>query len=208
MNNRFKKVDTIVEVNSKKKRLPKWVFGSVAAAAILTAGFNASQTMAQNEAELEKLSIDKGSIVQTDTEKLLSVGHYVAETAASSSLTIDYDTIDKEKDMVITLPSLFKNDQYIARISDYIIEQMRQEMKATNQEKTYWVSGAGLQDEELVDLFTTIKADQNFYITKEGKLVIVFDEYEVAPGYMGVVEFEIPTKILDDILVSNEYIHD
>ena len=208
MNNRFKKVDTIVEVNSKKKRLPKWLFGSVAAAAILTAGFNASQTMAQNEAELEKLSIDKGSIVQTDTAKLLSVGHYIAETAASSSLTIDYETIDKEKDMVITLSSLFKNDQYIARISDYIVEQMRQEMKETNQEKTYWVSGAGLEDEALVDLFTTIKADQNFYITEEGKLVVVFDEYEVAPGYMGVVEFEIPTKVLADILVSNEYIHD
>ena len=132
----------------------------------------------------------------------------MAETAASSSLTIDYETIDKEKDMVITLPSLFKNDQYIARISDYIVEQMRQEMKATNQEKTYWVSGAGLEDEELVDLFTTIKANQNFYVTEEGKLVVVFDEYEVAPGYMGVVEFEIPIKILADILVSNEYIHD
>lgn len=208
MNNRLNKVDTMVEVNSKKKRLPKWLFGSVAAAAILTAGFSASQTMAQNGTELEKLSIDRGDIVQTDTEKLLSVGHYVAETAASSSLAIDYDTIDKQKNMIITLPSLFKNDQYIARISDYIVEQMRHEMKATNQEKTYWVSGAGLQDEGLVDLFTTIKADQNFYITKEGKLVVVFDEYEVAPGYMGVVEFEIPTKVFADLLVSNEYIYD
>ena len=121
---------------------------------------------------------------QIQKNYLLSVGHYVAETAASSSLTIDYETIDKEKDMVITLPSLFKNDQYIARISDYIVEQMRQEMKATNQEKTYWVSGAGLEDEELVDLFTTIKANQNFYVTEEGKLVVVFDEYEVAPGVL------------------------
>ena len=110
--------------------------------------------------------------------------------------------------MIITLPSLFKNDQYIARISDYIVEQMRHEMKATHQEKTYWVSGAGLEDEALVDLFTTIKANQNFYITEEGKLIIVFDEHEVAPGYMGVIEFEIPTKILADVLVSNEYIRD
>ena len=38
--------------------------------------------------------------------------------------------------------------------------------------------------------------------------VPVFDEYEVAPGSMGVVEFEIPTEVLADILVSNEYIHD
>ena len=76
----------------------------------------------------------------------------------------------------------------------------------------YWrntntaTGNAGLIDEQQVDLFTTIKADQNFYITEEGKLVIVFDEYEVAPGYMGIVEFEIPTEVLADILVSNEYI--
>ena len=274
-----KELDAIVEASLKKqpqkrkKHVPKWVFSSVAAAAIFTAGLNVSPTMARNLAdipvlgnvvevltianyELEEetysanievpkingesadiatlnekyategkalyekflaemeqaeggyLGVDSGYIVQTDTEKLLSVGRYVAETAGSSSMAMKYDTVDKQKEMVITLPSLFKDDRYISLISDYITDQMRQEMNATNQEKTYWVSGAGLQDEESVDLFTTIKADQNFYITKEGKLVIVFDEYEVAPGYMGVVEFEIPTTLLDDVLVSNEYIHD
>ena len=154
------------------------------------------------------LSVDSGYTVQTDTEKLLSVGRYVAETAGSSSMAIQYDTVDKQKEIVITLPSLFKDDRYIAVISEYIAEQMQQQMKETNQEKTYWVSDAGLTDEQLVDLFTTIKADQNFYITQEGKLVIVFDELEVAPGYMGIVEFEIPTVLLADVLVSNEYIQE
>lgn len=37
-------------------------------------------------------------------------------------------------------------------------------------------------------------------LNASGKLVIVFDEYEVAPGYMGAVSFEIPTEILKDIL--------
>lgn len=41
---------------------------------------------------------------------------------------------------------------------------------------------------------------------EEGKLVISFDKYEVALGYMGVLEFTIPTEILANILVSNEYI--
>ena len=154
------------------------------------------------------LGVDSGYIVQTDTEQILSVGRYVAETAGSSSMVMKYDTIDKQKEIVITLPSLFKDDRYILVISDYITEQMRQEMHATNQEKTYWVRDAGIPDEELIDPFTTIKADQNFYITQQGKLVIVFDEYEVAPGYMGVVEFEIPTEVLADVLVSNEYIQD
>jgi len=37
-------------------------------------------------------------------------------------------------------------------------------------------------------------------------LVISFDKYEVGPGYMGIQEFEIPTEVIADILVSNEYI--
>ena len=52
------------------------------------------------------------------------------------------------------------------------------------------------------------KANQNFYITQQGKLVIVFDKYEVAPGSMGIVDFGIPITLLADVLVSNEYIHD
>jgi hypothetical protein len=42
--------------------------------------------------------------------------------------------------------------------------------------------------------FEKIKADQNFYLSSNHKLVISFDKYEVAPGYMGIVEFEIPEK--------------
>lgn len=145
------------------------------------------------------LSVDSGYIVQTDTEKLLSVGRYVVETMASSQEVIHYDTIDKQKEIVITLPSLFKDDRYISLISEYIIEQMHQH------KDKYWIDDPYTAEE---DEFKSIQADQNFYITEEGKLVIVFDEYEVAPGSMGIVEFEIPTDVLADVLVSNEYIHD
>nr|MCX3330750.1 DUF3298 domain-containing protein [Bacillus pacificus] len=33
-----------------------------------------------------------------------------------------------------------------------------------------------------------------------------FDEYEVAPGYMGVTEFKIPTKVISKLLVGDRYI--
>lgn len=48
--------------------------------------------------------------------------------------------------------------------------------------------------------FKSITEDRTFYINEAGKLVIVFDEYEVAPGYMGSVEFEIPTEIVKDLV--------
>lgn len=33
--------------------------------------------------------------------------------------------------------------------------------------------------------------DNKFYINEAGNLVIVFEKYEVAPGFMGQQEFEI-----------------
>jgi hypothetical protein len=76
---------------------------------------------------------------------------------------------------------------------------MRQQMKDDKQKK-YWVEAGDISP------FDKIKAEQSFYISSSNKLVISFDKYEVAPGYMGIVEFEIPTEILSKALVGNEYI--
>ena len=73
-----------------------------------------------------------------------------------------------------------------------------------DENKFYWVEGI---ENESTELFEKISINQSFYISSNGKLIISFDKYEVAPGYMGVVEFEIPTEILENILVSSEYIY-
>jgi Protein of unknown function (DUF3298) len=76
---------------------------------------------------------------------------------------------------------------YADIISENIEVQMKQQMKEDAQ-KIYWV------EEGDISPFEKIKADQNFYLSSNHKLVISFDKYEVAPGYMGIVEFEIPEK--------------
>ncbi|MGG0644596.1 DUF3298 domain-containing protein [Sporosarcina gallistercoris] len=145
------------------------------------------------------LGIDTGYEVKTDTEQLLSIARYEVNTVGSSSTTMQYDTIDKQNNVLITLPSLFKDDSYIEVISSYIKEEMMQQMKEDENTAYFAFEGADLD-------FQTIQAEQNFYITADHKLVISFDKYEVAPGYMGVVTFEIPSDILRDILVGNTYI--
>ena len=152
------------------------------------------------------LGVDSGYEVKTDNEQILSIGRYVVNTVASSSTIMKYDTIDKKNQILLSLPMLFTDENYVNTISENIKEQMREQMKA-DENNIYWVSGAGLEDEELTELFETITKEQNFYINNEGKLVISFDKYDVAPGYMGVVEFVIPTKAISDLLVSDEYIH-
>lgn len=145
------------------------------------------------------MGIVSGYEILTDTDEILSIGRYNVNIVGSSSTTMKYDTIDKVNSVMVTLPSLFKDEHYIERISEYIIETMIAEMEADDS-KIYWVL------EEDIEPFKAIHPDQNFYITAEGKLVIAFDKYEVAPGYMGLVTFEIPTEIIQDLLVNDYYV--
>lgn len=149
------------------------------------------------------LGVNSGYEVKTDTDKILSIGRYVVNTVGSSSTKMKYDTIDKKNGILITLPSLFKDDRYVEIISENIKKQMIEQNKADSN-KFYWV--AGIKQNGNMELFEKISKEQSFYINTEGKLVISFDKYEVAPGYMGIAQFVIPTAIISDILVSNEYI--
>lgn len=150
------------------------------------------------------LGVDSGYEIKADNDRILSIGRYLVNTAASSSTEYRFDTIDKKNQVLITLPSLFKDDSYVDVLSSSIIEQMKEQMKA-DEGKIYWIEG--YLEEDPTEVFEKISPDQNFYITEENKLVISFDKYDVAPGYMGVVEFEIPTDVISDILVSDEYIN-
>lgn len=42
--------------------------------------------------------------------------------------------------------------------------------------------------------FQSISEDQPFYINAAGNPVIVFEKYEIAPGYMGIQEFEVTDR--------------
>ncbi|CAM3842160.1 anti-sigma-V factor rsiV [Mesobacillus zeae] len=152
------------------------------------------------------MGVDSGYEVKTDNEQILSIGRYVVNTVGSSSTTFQFDTIDKQKELLITLPSLFKNKAYVDVISEEIKKQMIAQMEKDPDDKDYWVKNPDNPENDPMDTFEKIKPEQSFYINKNHKLVIVFDKYEVAPGFMGVVEFTIPTKVMSDILVSKEYI--
>ena len=87
---------------------------------------------------------------------------------------------------MIELSDLFRPDSsYVERLSGLVKQQMRSR-KAKDPSQSYFID----QDNGLD--FTSIRPDQSFYINADGALVLVFDKYEAAPGYMGVVEFTIP----------------
>jgi Protein of unknown function (DUF3298). len=137
--------------------------------------------------------------VVLNTDSLLVMANEKTEIAASGSESVHYDTIDKKNQLVLTLSSLFKDDSYIDVINKNIISQMKEQM-AKDSNLMYFIAN-GKEDG-----FKTITSDQNFYINKDNKLVISFNEYDVAPGVMGIVEFVIPTDVIKNILVSDYYV--
>ena len=158
--------------------------------------FKADMDAVKEEFPDAHMGLDYNYEVKTNDDRVFALSRYVVNTVGSSSTEIRYDTVDKKTQTIVTLPSLFTDGaDYVTLISDNIKAQMRQQM-AADESLAYW-----LDDEEIGDEnFTAIAPDQEFYINPDGQLVICFDKYAVAPGYMGAVQFVIPTDILAPIL--------
>lgn len=133
--------------------------------------------------------------VITDNDTLFSLRFRQTVTMAGATQSEKIYHMDKTTGSMITLKDLFQDDtDYKTRISENIKAQMKAQM-AEDEMKTYWLNS----DTPEWD-FDEISDTVNFYVNESGTLVIVFDEYEVAPGYMGVVSFEIPTEVVKDIV--------
>ncbi len=119
--------------------------------------------------------------------------------AGSSVEYHSHVVLDKNTEQVLALADLFLPEvNFVFPISREIRAQMEEQMNADAGD--YFLPG-GIWPEE--DCFKSIDPEtQDFYINENGQLVIVFAEYEVAPGSMGAPEFVIPTDALDGLLVQ------
>lgn len=133
-------------------------------------------------------------VVKSETNNRLSIEMEKLEIEASGYTTKKHYNIDKNKKIILTLPMLFKDEKYIDVISHNIKVQMREQMKKDSN-KVYFID----QDEGGLENFSKIDKNQDFYINDKNQLVISFDEYEVAPGYMGAIEFVIPDDVLNGL---------
>ena len=94
----------------------------------------------------------------------------------------------------LQLKDIFKEGvDYITPISENIKAQMKEQMEK-DENVSYW-----LNDEIEEINFKAITPNTSFYLNEKGNVVIGFDEGEVAPMYMGTVEFEIPNEVVKDI---------
>lgn len=97
-----------------------------------------------------------------------------------------YYNIDVAQNRELTLKDLLGED-YVNIANESIRRQMN-ERAAADENLVYW---GVTENESSIDGFVTVDENTDFYINADGNPVVCFGEYEVAPGFMGIQEFEI-----------------
>ena len=136
---------------------------------------------------------DAGYRIHMNNRDYLSARFYATVNLGGS---MDYSrcvTIDKQSGKALALSDMFGgNYDYIGEISAEVLRQM--EYRVQYEEANYFIPGGIWSDDEC---FKEISPEQEFYLTSDGMLVIVFDEYTVAPGSEGSPEFVMPFEIFN-----------
>ena len=138
--------------------------------------------------------IDINGQVLADTEDYFTLKLLCYQGAGSGYQWNYYYTIDLNTGERLQLKDVFvEGADYISVISENIKKQMREQM-AADENVYYW-----LEDEIEEWNFNSITDETLFYMNEKGSVVISFNEGDVAPMYMGVVEFEIEDSVIKDI---------
>lgn len=135
--------------------------------------------------------------VLVNNDRFLVIEQFLEKIIGGSMNTKRFVTIDKKNEVVLSLPMLFQNKDYLHIISEDVYRQM-QENVSHDKSQIYWPI-INKEDFKLID-------DPEFYIDTEGYLVISFEKYEVAPGYMGTPKFRIDNEQLKKRLVNKDYL--
>ena len=107
----------------------------------------------------------------------------VNEIAGSSDSYAKIYHIDRINGRYVQLKDLLNEDE-MKKIEAYILKTMQSQME--QDKKIEYVIENDLK---------LITGESNFYFNENNDLVIVYNKYEIAPGYMGCPEFIIPKEI-------------
>ena len=88
----------------------------------------------------------------------------------------------------LTLIDLLGEDAY-EYAESVVLAKMQEMIDAEPDTYIFW----GVND-EFGDEFIGVTENTPFYINNEGNVVISYNKYDIAPGYLGVIEFEIPAR--------------
>lgn len=152
--------------------------------------------LADIDGETAHYNVDLSYTVVTDTERLFALRFDQELVTASGMQLVQIYNVDKATGQILDLGGLFRPDSgYIEAISENIKEQMHAQMES-DEDVHYWLNDPDIGAE---NNFSAVTDDTAFYVNGDQKLVIVFNEGDVAPMYMGAVEFVIPPEVTEPL---------
>ena len=142
----------------------------------------------------ENYALDSTYEVVFENDRYVCIRIDTTVVMASGTQFVKVFTVDKETGETISLLQMLGGDEtMLAAVSSNIMDQMREQMAADENVIYYLDSDMPEWD------FKGLDGDESYYFDQDGELVVTFDEYEVAPGYMGAVEFVIPKSVTGDL---------
>lgn len=153
----------------------------------LIAEYKETKTASEKNKESAHYAVSNIYEVTHEGKQYFSMYMVTTQTMGSGSESYQTYTIDKKTGKTVSLGELLGNEETLKLVSENISAQMEEQMKED-------ASVVYFQEPE-EDGFSGLKGNENFYLNQDGSLVVVFDEYTVAPGSMGTVEFTIPTDV-------------
>lgn len=112
----------------------------------------------------------------------------VEEVAGSSDFYAKFYHIDRKKGVYVQLKDILSEDG-MKEVETYLLKIMKEQMEQ-EENVTYFID----------DDIEIIHEDSNFYFNENKDLVIVYNKYDIAPGYMGCPEFVIPQDVYEDYM--------
>ena len=134
-----------------------------------------------NDPLIKKWIVDINYQVYFIDSSLASFSINATQIKASSYLQKTFFNIDLKTARQLTVED-FLGKKYSQIIQTEIQKQIKENKK--NLEYSYF-------DDVIQNL--NIQKEQPFYINQQNQVVVVFNEFDIAPGYMGMPEFIIPT---------------
>ena len=110
-----------------------------------------------------------------------------SESAASAYQEQYFYNIDIQNGKELNLRDVLGED-YKKIVDEEVNKQIRERMEK-NEENIYFTAEEG-------GFYGIENEYQDFYIDENKKATVVFQKYEIAPGYMGIQNFEIPNDVL------------
>ncbi len=127
--------------------------------------------------QFQPIAVDIRYEIKHSTENMLSFMVIKSETMATYYEELHCYTIDLRSGKELTLEQLLGKD-YESIAYDTIRKEIKKR-EEENPEEEYFSE----------DMWEFTADDMKFYLNEEGKVVLIFEKYELAPGYMGNQEF-------------------